>query len=118
MHHLDAALALSSSTLDPRGEGLNELLVDALIAAGEAASRTEMPRAIPFLTRALDALPDGDQRRLSSTRLLAMSHHAAGDLTMAADLLEEAFSLYRSRGDVEDATDIAIDLGAAPLVTR
>ena len=112
VHHLDAALELAPAAPELETQGLDVLLADALIAAGEAAMRTEMPRAIPCLQRAIDVLPESDERRLSVTRLLGISHQAAGDLTMAAALLEEALGLYRLHGDVEVATDVAIDLAS------
>ena len=111
VHHLDAALELAPSAPDLDTQGLTELLADALIAAGQAAMRTEMPRAIPYLERALDVLPADDGRRLITMRPLANSCQAAGDLTRAATLLEEAFTQNEVVGDVEAATEVAIDLG-------
>ena len=110
VHHLDAALELAPSAPELRTDPLTELLAAALIAAGEAAMRTDVPRATPYLERALDALPAKDQRRLGITRLLASSRRAAGDLTTAASLLEEVLAQYRVRGDLEAATDVAISL--------
>jgi class 3 adenylate cyclase len=111
VHHLDAALKLASSAPELDTEGLSELLADALIAAGQVAMRTEMPRAIPYLERALDALPAGDERWLITMRSLANSYQAAGDLTRAATLLEETLTQREVGGGVEAATDVAIDLG-------
>jgi tetratricopeptide (TPR) repeat protein len=110
VHHLDAALELAPSAPEFDTASLTELLTDALIAAGQAAMRTEMPRAIPYLERALDALPADDQKRLGIMRLLASSHHAAGALTTAATLLDEALIQHQAHGNLEAATDVAIDL--------
>jgi class 3 adenylate cyclase/tetratricopeptide (TPR) repeat protein len=114
VHHVDAAIEFAAAADELDAEQLTELLAGALIAAGEAAMRTEMPRAIPHLERALDALHSDDHRRFDVMRLLAISHSAAGDLATAVTLLEEVLIQHQSQGRLEAATDVALEL-AGPL---
>ena len=116
VHHLDAALELAPSAPELDTRPLTELLVDALIAAGEGAMRTDVPRAIPNLERSLSLLPVEDDRRSINMRRLATAQYSVGALTAAVSLLEELLAWHQLHNDVEAATGVAIDL-ARLLVT-
>ena len=59
VHHLDAALEFAPSAPDLDTEPLIELLTDSVVAAGAAAMRTDVQRAIPLLKRAVALDPGG-----------------------------------------------------------
>jgi class 3 adenylate cyclase/tetratricopeptide (TPR) repeat protein len=110
VHHLDAALELAPSAPEFDTAGISELLAEALVAAGESAMRTEVPRAIPFLERALEVLPVEDDRRSGVLRLLGRANQAAGKPSLAVSLLEELLAHQQAAGDLEAAAGTAIDL--------
>ncbi len=110
VHHLDTALELAPSARELDTEPLTTLLASALVAAGEAAMRTEVPRAIPHLERSVTVLSADDDRRASVIRLLATAQYSVGALTTAASLLEELLAWHQVHDDLEAATGVAIDL--------
>jgi class 3 adenylate cyclase/tetratricopeptide (TPR) repeat protein len=110
VHHLDAALELAPSALELDIEELTELLVDALIAAGEAAMRTEVAKAGTVFARALDLLPPDDHRRLGALIQRGRSHQAAGQFEEAVSAFRDALDVGIETADVEASTDAAIGL--------
>ena len=110
VHHLDAALQLAPAAPELETDGLTDLLADALAAAGQAALRTEVPRAIPYLERALEALPPDDARLPVLRSALARANDGAGNFAVAATLLEEVEEEYWVDGNLDAAVDAAITL--------
>jgi class 3 adenylate cyclase/tetratricopeptide (TPR) repeat protein len=113
VHHLSAALELAPAAPELDTTELTESLAAALIAAGEAAIRTDVPRAMGFLERALDVLPNDDSRRFVALRLLGISNSAAGDYPRAAKALEDVLVHHEYMGDTEAATEAALHLWVA-----
>jgi class 3 adenylate cyclase len=73
-----------------------------LAAAGrQAFARDDMPAALNLLERAL-ALADLEEERPELLRELAAAHWAAGDVTLAHDLLDEAIGRAADRGNVRE----------------
>ena len=110
VHHLEAALELAPAAPELDTNALSVLMASALIAAGEVAMRTEVPRAIPYLERALEVLPVEDDRRSHVLRLLGLANDAAGNPAVAVSLLEQLLAHHRAAGELEAATEVALSL--------
>ena len=110
VHHLDSALEFAPSAPGLDTGGITELLTDALIAAGEAAMRTEMPRAIPYLERALGLIPVDDRRRTEVLRSLGLANSVTGTPGAAVKQFEELVALHQAEGDEEAEVGAAINL--------
>jgi class 3 adenylate cyclase/predicted ATPase len=65
-------------------------------AGGRALSRGDMPAAVDLFSRAVDLLPDEDDRRLSLLPELGAALREAGELTRADEVLSEALEGGRS----------------------
>jgi class 3 adenylate cyclase/tetratricopeptide (TPR) repeat protein len=116
LHHVEAALDLAPSAPDLETEPLTDLLADALVAAGESALRTDVPRAIPFLERALAQMVDGDHRELRAKLSLARARTATGDARAARPLFEDLLESYLARGDTLSAVRVADGLESALFI--
>ena len=79
-----SSFAPSAPELDT--EPLTALLTDALIAAGEAAMRTNVPRAIPYLERMTSGWDPQDPREVEAFLLLGRAYCAAGRFAEAVPL--------------------------------
>ncbi len=110
VHHIDAALELASATSELDREALQELLGDALTSASQASMRTDVPKAIEHLERALEVIPEDDPRRWDTYRILGHALHASGDLARASSILEELLAHRQADGDDDAAADAAIQL--------
>jgi tetratricopeptide (TPR) repeat protein len=101
VHHLDAALELAPSAPEFDPGPLTELLATALLAAGGAAMRTDISRAIPYLERAIDVLSEEDPRRLGALRTACRLQSSSGlaDLGELRERLEAEIDRYHRRGD-------------------
>ncbi len=110
VHHIDAALDLASAASEIDPEALQELLGSALTSASQASMRTDVPKAIEHLERALDVIPEGDPRRWGIYRLLGHALHASGDLVRASSVLEALLAHQQADGDDDAAADAAIQL--------
>jgi class 3 adenylate cyclase/tetratricopeptide (TPR) repeat protein len=113
VHHIDAAFEFASAAPEFDTDELSELLATALIAAGEAAMRTQVPRAIPYLERALGAFRSDDDRRPVVLRLLGQAKASTGDLSAAAALFTELLAHKQAMRDEEGAADAMTDLSPA-----
>jgi tetratricopeptide (TPR) repeat protein len=110
VHHLDIALTLAPSAPELETQGLNELLTDALLAGGEAAMRTEVPRAIPYLERALGGFRSDDGRRSIVLRLLGQAKASTGNFATAAAHFAELLAHHEAVGDEEGEADVVTQL--------
>ena len=113
VHHLDMALSLAPSAPELESQGLAELLVDALIAAGQAAMRTEVPRAIPYLERALEGVRADVGRRSVVLRLLGQAKASTGNIASGVALFTELLAYHEAVGDEEGAADAVAELSPA-----
>ena len=112
VQHLDAALELASSAPDLDTAELNAGLTIALLAAGEDAMRTRVGRAIPFLKRALGAMPEDDGRRAKALFSLSQVHSSLGDLGTASSLYEDLLTLQEGEADFDATADTVIAMQA------
>jgi class 3 adenylate cyclase len=110
VHHLDQAMELAPSALELESAWIQRLLADALFAAGEAALRTDMSKAIPYLERRLmgSRAEYGDD--LTTKLLLARARAATGDPGAARILFEEVLEQFVALGDLETAVVAANEL--------
>ena len=117
VHHIDAALefALSAPELDTGS--LAALLFDALIAAGEAAMHTNVPRAIPYLERATSGGGLRNPREVAALLMLGRAYCAAGRFTEAVPLLERSIERSFDAGDLDEAVRATIALSDALFLT-
>ena len=107
VHHLDAALELAPSAPELDTAPLTELLADALIAAGEAALRTDSAAADRLLERALGLLDPSSPAFIRATSLRGRSLVTAGRATDALPLLESAFQSMRKMREDDEAADLS-----------
>jgi class 3 adenylate cyclase/tetratricopeptide (TPR) repeat protein len=111
VHHLDAALELAPSAPNLETAPVQRLLADALLAAGEAALRTEVSKAVRYLERRLsEGSADDAAGDLKTKLLLARAHVAAGDPGAARAPLEEVFERLIALDDIETAVLAASEL--------
>jgi tetratricopeptide (TPR) repeat protein len=110
VHHLDAALELAPSAPELATEPLHELLATALLAAGEAAMRTDIPRAIPYLERAIGGLEAEDDDALRTKHLLARAYTAVGEHDDARTVWDEILERYLELGMLEEAINVVWEL--------
>ena len=112
--HLDRALELAQAT-GATGEvpAVQAALVDALLAAAENAMRTEAPRAVAHLRRALDLLEARDDRRSGALARLGRALNTTSDYPEAAAALEEAIVALRARGEAIAAAELGAPLSIA-----
>lgn len=101
--HFDAATSYGAS-LDRESE---QLLTSALLEAGLAALRTQIDRAIPLLTRALERLDHASEDYRTAVAHLGEAHLLRGDVVEALPLLEEATQLALEAGDYLGAVQAA-----------
>ena len=92
-------------------------LIAAHIASADHAMRTEVPRAVAHLRRALDLLPPGDPGRPAVLEQLGRALNSTGDVRTAVAALEEAAGAYRAAGDATRAAGIAPVLAVALAFT-
>jgi tetratricopeptide (TPR) repeat protein len=107
VHHLDAALELASSAPGLDTAPLNELLVTALLAAGEAAMRTDAAGAGALLERAMELTEVDSPGRAKASSLRGRSLHAAGRHEDALPYLRTALDAAVSIRDFDDAVPSA-----------
>ena len=112
VHHLDAALELAPSAPELDTALLTELLADALIAAGEAAMRTDDAEGEIVMEQALESLSAVDQRRFEVLQLLGMAAYAVGDLDGSASMLREVLAHLYVHGHLEQAVSVAFVLAS------
>ena len=111
VHHLDAALELAPSAPELEAESVQRLLADALLAAGEAALRTAVSKAAPYLERRLsEASAEDVAGDLKTKLLLARAYVATGDPGAARAFLEEVLERLIARGEMETAVQAANEL--------
>ncbi len=112
--HLERALALAEASR-ATGEvpGLTERLLEALLLAAEQAMRTDVPRAIGHLRRALRLLGPADPRRPENQARLGRALIATDDLAEGASMLEEAAASLQSRGELLAAAELVVPLTPA-----
>ena len=110
VHHLDAALELAPSSPELEAAPMQRLLADALLAAGEAAMRTDVSKVVPYLERRLtgSSVEYGDD--LTTKLLLARARAATGGAQAARALLEEVLDRSVAVGDLETAIAAASQL--------
>ena len=103
VHHLDPALEFAPSSPELETAPMQRLLADALLAAGEAAMRTDMSKVVPYLERRLtgSSVEYGDD--LTTKLLLARARAATGGAQAARALLEEVLDRSVAVGDLETA---------------
>jgi class 3 adenylate cyclase len=111
VHHLDAALGLAPSAPELDSERLTNLLAEALYVAGDAAMRTDVPRAMRYLERGLKIIGPDDPHRVDVLRLLGIASDATGHPGIAAAMFEEVFSHHATRSDMDALVDSAFLLG-------
>jgi class 3 adenylate cyclase/tetratricopeptide (TPR) repeat protein len=92
-------------------------LIAAHLASAEHAMRTEVPRAVAHLQRALELLPPGDPGRPAVLERLGRALNSTGDVRTAVAALEEAAGAYRAAGDAAGAAGIAPVLAVALAFT-
>ena len=112
--HLERALELAR-TLDATGEipAIRSDLVTSLLAAAEHAMRTEIPRAIVLLRRAIELLGPDDGRRPGALAAIGRALSSIGDVPGAVTALDEAVVALRRRGDDMAAAGLADVLAVA-----
>ena len=113
VHHIDAALELAPFAPELDTEGLAGLLADALLAAGEAAFRTDAAAADRLLERALRLLEPSSSMFIRARSLRGRSLAMAGRAAEALPLLEATFQAMRRNHEYEDAAEFADDLARA-----
>jgi class 3 adenylate cyclase/tetratricopeptide (TPR) repeat protein len=115
--HLERALELARATgADAEVPAIRADLVAALLAAADHAMRTDIPRAIARLRRALGLLDeDGadDDRRPRALTMLGTALHAHADVREAVEVLDAAIAACRRRGDEVAAAGLAPTLAVA-----
>jgi class 3 adenylate cyclase len=110
VHHLDQAMQLDPSAPELETAPMQRLLGDALFAAGEAALRTEISNAVPYLERRLTLDSRDDAGDLATKLLLARARTATGDPGAARLLLDEVLRRSVALGDMETAVVAANEL--------
>ena len=109
--HLDRALELATATgVTADIPSIEADLVDALLAAADTAMRTEVPRAVAQIRRALGLLRPQDPRRPEVLVRLGRALLATSDYLDAVAALEEAVEALRARGE-----ELAVAELGAPL---
>jgi class 3 adenylate cyclase/tetratricopeptide (TPR) repeat protein len=112
--HLERALELASATgATAEMAPIRVRLVDALLAAADNAMRTEVPRAIGYLHRALELLDPDDRRRAHAFAVLGLAMNAAGRWRDAAGAFEAARHAYIDHGESVAAAEVAAPLAIA-----
>ena len=107
-HHYSRALAYSE-VLGVDDADLEERARLALRAAGDRAlSLASYAAASRFYAAALDAWPPHDPDRVWLLVSAGRARHAADG--SGTDLLEEGFEELRTRGDIEGAAEVAVEL--------
>jgi tetratricopeptide (TPR) repeat protein len=112
--HLEQALALAIAT--GAADEVPEIragLVDALLAAADTAMRTEVPRAIANLRRALDLAPADGAGRPNALASLGRALLATSEYPAASEILREAAETLRARGDEVAAAELGAPLADA-----
>ncbi len=114
--HLDRALELATAT-GAAGEvgAIQGSLVDALLTAADTAMRTEVPRAVGLLRRALDLLDAGDVRRPAVLEQVGRGLVDLEEYGDAIAALEEARRLHVEAGREVEAALFAFPLARAYL---
>ncbi len=92
-------------------------LISAHLASADHAMRTEVPRAVAHLRRALELLPPGDPGRPAVLEQLGRALNSTGDVRTAVAALEEAAGAYRAAGAAAGAAGIAPVLAVALAFT-
>ena len=112
--HLEGALEMATA-MGATGEEstLESALADALLAAADAAIRTDVPRSVAILRRALELLGAAAPRRPVVLARLGRALNAASDYPEAAQVLQEARAVLRACDDDLAAAELAAPLAAA-----
>jgi class 3 adenylate cyclase/tetratricopeptide (TPR) repeat protein len=92
-------------------------LIAAHLASADHAMRTEVPRAVAHLRRALELLEPGGPGRPAILEQLGRALNSTGDVRAAVAALEEAAGAYRAVGDAAGAAGIAPVLAVALAFT-
>ncbi len=112
--HLERALELADALGDAdAANAVRADLVGAHLASADHAMRTEVPRALGHLRRALDLLPPDDPRRPGTLALEGRLHNSMGDVPAALTALLAAADGYRAAGEPRRAAGIAPFLAIA-----
>jgi len=103
--HLERARDLATATgATDQVPAIETALVDALLAAADTSMRTDVPRGIGLLKRALDAFVPGDPQRPEVLGRLGRGLRDLEEYAEAVVAFDEARRLYASDGrDVEAA---------------
>jgi class 3 adenylate cyclase/tetratricopeptide (TPR) repeat protein len=118
--HLERALDLADALHDDQAAAGGPLRADLVAAHADAADhamRTEVPRAVAHLRRALELLGEDGPLRATLLERLGRALNAMGDVRAAAALLEEAATAHRRAGDPAGAAGIAPVLAVALAFT-
>jgi tetratricopeptide (TPR) repeat protein len=110
VHHLDRALELAPSAPELDTAPLTELLAEALLAAGEAAFRTDASAADHILSRALELLEPSSPIFVKASSLRGKSLAMAGRPLDALPFLEGSFQAMRMNQEFDNATELSRDL--------
>jgi predicted ATPase len=116
--HLERALELAGALGST--EEIPAIRADlraALSAAADHAMRTEVPRAIGHLRRALELLDPADDRWPDTLARLGHALSSNADVREAVVVLDRAVAAYRVRGDEAAAAGLAARLAVALAVS-
>ena len=112
--HLEQALGMAAATrATDEIRGIETGLIDALLAAADTAMRTEVPRAIADLRRALDLVPTDGRKRPEVLARLGRALIATSEFPTAAAILEQAVEAFRARGDELASAELGAPLAYA-----